>query len=134
MSTNTEDERRQGVKPENEFPGGDLTSRAKEAIAREVANRRKHGLPIASSARGQRRGVEYLLSTGMVGGALSGLELARARARCFRARTSRKHLQQGEYRPEARAVGMSLDSSGRTWRSGSCHFEQVRWRTLTLSA
>lgn len=57
MSANTEDERRQGVKPENEFPGGDLTSRAKEAIAREVANRRKHGLPIAVDVG---NGVEFL--------------------------------------------------------------------------
>ncbi len=37
MATNTEDKRRQGVRPESEFPGGDLTSKAKEAIAREVA-------------------------------------------------------------------------------------------------
>ena len=57
MATNTEDERRQGVRPESEFPGGDLTSKAKEAIAREVAYRRKHGLPIAVDVG---NGVEFL--------------------------------------------------------------------------
>ena len=57
VATNIEDERRQGVRPESEFPGGDLTSKAKEAIAREVAYRRKHGLPIAVDLG---KGVEFL--------------------------------------------------------------------------
>ena len=53
MATNMEDERHQGVKPESEFPGGDLTSKAEEAIAREVAYRLAHR-PADRSRLGQR--------------------------------------------------------------------------------
>ena len=57
MATNMEDERHQGVRPESEFPGGDLTSKAEEAIAREVAYRLEHGQPIAVDLG---NGVEHL--------------------------------------------------------------------------
>ena len=46
-----------GVRPESELPGGNLTSKAKRAIAEEVPRRRRLGLPIAMD---HGNGVEYL--------------------------------------------------------------------------
>jgi hypothetical protein len=43
---NADEERRQDVRPESAYPGGDLSAKTIEAIALEVAYRRDHGLPI----------------------------------------------------------------------------------------
>lgn len=42
----TDEEHGHGLRPESDYPGGDLTTKTIEAIAEEVAYRRRHGLAV----------------------------------------------------------------------------------------